>query len=103
MKQRLPMTRETAEKLAIQALTFIAQDGERLGRFLAITGISLNEIRAASREPGFLAGGLDARVLAVERHVLAWHRGAVGDIGRSPPARRERGGRPPGRAPARRV
>ena len=59
MKQRLPISREAAERLAIQALTFIAQDGERLGRFLAMTGISLNEIRAAAGEPGFLAGVLE--------------------------------------------
>ena len=56
MKHGLPMTREAAEGLAIQALTFIAGDGERLGRFLAVTGIGPAEIRAATREPGFLAG-----------------------------------------------
>ncbi|HEX3339480.1 MAG TPA: DUF3572 family protein, partial [Pseudolabrys sp.] len=38
MKQSPVPTREQAEGLAIQALTFIAGDGERLGRFLAITG-----------------------------------------------------------------
>ena len=59
MKQRLPIAPEAAERLAIQALTFIAQNGERLGRFLAITGISLSEIRAAAQEPGFLAGVLE--------------------------------------------
>ena len=53
------MTREQAEGLAIQALTFIAGDGERLGRFLAVTGIGPAEIRSAAREPGFLAGVLD--------------------------------------------
>jgi hypothetical protein len=50
---------EVAEELAIQALSFIAGDGERLGRFLAITGIGPGEIRAAAREPGFLVGVLD--------------------------------------------
>ena len=59
MKTRLPMTLEAAEGLAIQALTFIAGDGERLGRFLAISGIGPTEIRAASREPRFLAGVLE--------------------------------------------
>jgi len=53
------LTREQAEGLAIQALTFIAGDGERLGRFLAVTGIGPAEIRSAAREPGFLAGVLD--------------------------------------------
>ena len=49
---------EAAETLAIQALTFIASDGARLGRFLAETGIGPDQIRAAAREPHFLAGVL---------------------------------------------
>ena len=59
MKQAPQLTRERAEALAIQALTFIAGDGERLGRFLAVTGIGPAEIRAAAGEPGFLAGVLE--------------------------------------------
>ena len=59
MKRRANLTREEAEGLAIQALAFIAGDGERLGRFLAVTGIGPAEIRAAAREPGFLIGVLD--------------------------------------------
>src|ERR1700675_4986888 len=59
MKQGHPWTQEQAEGLAIQALTYIAGDGERLGRFLAVTGIGPAEIRAAAREPGFLAGVLE--------------------------------------------
>ena len=58
MKARGTMTRDAAEGLAIQALTFIAGDGERLGAFLAVTGIGPAEIRNAEREPGFLAGVL---------------------------------------------
>jgi hypothetical protein len=59
MKTRLSDVREAAEKLAIQALTYIAGDGERLGAFLAATGIGPDRIRVAAREPGFLAGVLD--------------------------------------------
>ena len=59
MKQSPVPTREQAEGLAIQALTFIAGDGQRLGRFLAITGIGPGEIRGAAREPGFLVGVLE--------------------------------------------
>src|SRR5512140_1452384 len=58
MKARGSMTPEAAEGIAIQALSFIAGDGERLGGFLAATGLGPTEIRAASREPGFLAGVL---------------------------------------------
>jgi hypothetical protein len=45
--------------MAIQALTFIAEEPERLGRFLAITGLEAGQIRAAAGEPGFLAGVLE--------------------------------------------
>jgi hypothetical protein len=59
MKRRANLTREQAEGLAIQALAFIAGDSERLGRFLAVTGIGPAEIRTAAREPSFLVGVLD--------------------------------------------
>ena len=51
--------RQAAEELAVAALTFIAADPERLGRFLAMTGIGPDSIRDAAREPQFLAGVLD--------------------------------------------
>jgi len=59
MKRRANLTREQAEGLAIQALAFIAGDGERLGRFLAVTGVGPTEIRTAARGPHFLIGVLD--------------------------------------------
>ena len=59
MKGRPAAAREAAEALAIQALSYIAQDGERLGRFLSMTGIGPGEIRTAAREPQFLIGVLD--------------------------------------------
>ena len=48
-----------AENVAIRALFFLAGDEARLGRFLAATGIGPADIRAAAREPRFLAGVLD--------------------------------------------
>ena len=45
--------------LAIQALSFIAEEPERLNRFLGVTGIELSQIRTAAGEPGFLAGVLE--------------------------------------------
>jgi Protein of unknown function (DUF3572) len=69
MKLGPPLTEDAAEGLAIQALTFIAGDAERLGRFLAITGIGPNEIRAAAHESGFLIGVLDH--LAGDERLLA--------------------------------
>src|ERR1700730_16499811 len=51
--------REAAELLAVQALTFLAEQPERLDRFLALAGIDPAIIRVAAGEPGFLAGVLD--------------------------------------------
>jgi hypothetical protein len=67
-------SRESAEKLAISALGFLAQDPERLGRFLSVTGIGPDMIRRAAADPSFLAGVLDhvagdeALLLAVAEH-----------------------------------
>jgi len=50
--------REAAEALAIQALNFLATEPERLGRFLALSGLGPESIRAAAAESGFLANVL---------------------------------------------
>jgi Protein of unknown function (DUF3572) len=52
-------TRKAAEMLAIQALAFIAEEPQSLSRFLDASGLSAEQIRAAAREPGFLAGVLE--------------------------------------------
>jgi Protein of unknown function (DUF3572) len=59
MKTPLRLTQEQAEMLAIQALGFIGEEPERLGRFLDMTGIPVEHIRAAARERSFLAGVLE--------------------------------------------
>jgi hypothetical protein len=59
MVNRAKLQNADAEKVAIEALSFLAADPARLGRFLAATGIGPGEIRAAAREPRFLAGVLD--------------------------------------------
>jgi hypothetical protein len=56
VKKTSKPSRDGAESVAIAALTFIAADPERLGRFLASTGIGPGDIRIAAREPLFLAG-----------------------------------------------
>jgi Protein of unknown function (DUF3572) len=48
-----------AEELVVAALAFLAADPQRLARFLDLSGIAVESIRAAAREPGFLAGVLD--------------------------------------------
>src|SRR5260370_36007539 len=54
--------REVAEIVAIQALSFVAGDPERLGVFLAETGIGPETLRSAASDPHFLAGVLDLLV-----------------------------------------
>jgi len=63
--------RAAAERLAIAALAFIAEEPERLGRFLALTGIGPESIRAAAHEPQFLLGVLD-HLAGEERLLLAF-------------------------------
>ena len=51
--------REVAEIVAIQALSFVANDPERLGAFLAESGIGPDTLRNAAADPQFLASVLD--------------------------------------------
>lgn len=75
MKAHRSASREAAETLAIQALGFLAGEPERLAAFLAVTGIASEDIRAAAREPGFLAGVLD-HMLGDENLLIAFADGA---------------------------
>lgn len=59
MVKEAKLHRADAENVAIQALTFLAADSGRLGRFLAATGIGPADIRAAARDRRFLSGVLD--------------------------------------------
>jgi Protein of unknown function (DUF3572) len=51
--------REVAEIVAVQALSFVASDPERLGAFLAESGIGPDTLRSAASDPRFLANVLD--------------------------------------------
>ena len=59
MKKPVQNPREVAEIVAVQALGFIAADPERLGAFLAETGIGPQSLRAAAADPQFLVSVLD--------------------------------------------
>ena len=63
--------REAAEAVAVQALGFLVEDGDRLSRFLALSGLNPSEIRAAASEPGFLAGVLD-HIVSDDRLLIAF-------------------------------
>ena len=59
MKKSVHNPREVAEIVAVQALGFIAGEPERLGLFLAESGIGPETLRTAASDPQFLASVLD--------------------------------------------
>ena len=59
LKKSVQNPREAAEIVAIQALSFIAGEPERLGLFLAESGIGPETLRSAASDPRFLASVLD--------------------------------------------
>jgi hypothetical protein len=59
LKKPVHNPREVAEIVAVQALSFIAAEPERLGLFLAESGIGPETLRAAAADPRFLASVLD--------------------------------------------
>jgi hypothetical protein len=62
---------EAAEALALRALAFLAEDPERLGRFLALTGLGPAELRMRAADPELLGGVLD-HLLGDERLLMAF-------------------------------
>jgi hypothetical protein len=59
MRARKTLDRPAAEDMAVKALTLLTGDQERLARFLALTGLGPETIRAAAGSPGFLNAVLD--------------------------------------------
>jgi hypothetical protein len=59
LKRPVHNPREVAEIVAIQALTFVAGDPERLGLFLAESGLGPETLRTAAANPQFLTSVLD--------------------------------------------
>src|SRR5258707_9475024 len=59
MAKRAYNPREVAEIVAIQALSFVVGDPERLGLFLAESGIGPETLRTAAANPHFLVSVLD--------------------------------------------
>jgi len=71
MKRPSSAAREAAEMLAIQAISFIAEEPERLNGLLNATGLSLDRLRESATAPDFLAGVLE-HMLADESLLLAF-------------------------------
>jgi Protein of unknown function (DUF3572) len=59
LKKPVQKTREVAEIVAVQALSFLAGNPELLGKFLAETGIGPETLRTAASDPNFLIHVLD--------------------------------------------
>ncbi len=53
------MQREQAETLALQALAWLASDADRLGDFMALSGLGPDDLRTGAGDPQFLAGVMD--------------------------------------------
>jgi hypothetical protein len=65
------LNKEAAESIAVGALGFLASDPERLDRFLALTGLGPENLRAAAGEPGFFGQVLD-HVMSDESLLMAF-------------------------------
>lgn len=80
---------ENAEMIAIEALQYVAGDEEQLSRFVALSGLSPDQMRDQAGSTGFLVGildyllgdeptllafaadrNLDPQTIAAARHVL---------------------------------
>ncbi|MEH2469529.1 hypothetical protein V1281_001223 [Nitrobacteraceae bacterium AZCC 2161] len=59
LKKRQHNPSEVAEIVAIQALSFVAGEPERLGLFLSESGIGPETLRSAAKDPQFLVSVLD--------------------------------------------
>jgi hypothetical protein len=73
------MDRARAEVMAVEALAFLGRSPERLIRFLDVSGLRPDSLRAAAAEPGFFAGLMDYLV-SDEELLVAF----AGEIGASP-------------------
>lgn len=65
------MLRETAETLALQALSWLLSDPQLLNDFLGVTGASAAELSANAQRPEFLASVLDF-LLMEDRWIMAF-------------------------------
>jgi hypothetical protein len=75
----MKLEREQAEAVALEALTYLAQDPDRLGCFLVQSGTGPEQIRERHCDPEFLSGVLDY-FLSDEALLIAF----VEEYGREP-------------------
>ncbi len=58
-RQKGPVARQDGEDLGLAALVYLAAEPDRLQRFLGLSGLGPDNLRAAAADPGFLASVLD--------------------------------------------
>jgi Protein of unknown function (DUF3572) len=58
-KTQAPATLEAAEAIALQGLAFLAEEPQRLQRFVTVTGLDPAELRARADTPELLAAVLE--------------------------------------------
>ncbi len=56
---RASLTMEMAEAVAVQGLAFLAAEPVHLARFLTLTGLAPDQVRAHAQSPEFLAAVLE--------------------------------------------
>ena len=59
MSKTSQINHEDAQIIALKALAFLASDGDRISRFMGVTGLTPQEIRAQAAETAFLGGVLE--------------------------------------------
>ncbi len=57
--------------IGVAGLSWLAAEPERIGRFLAVTGLGPENVRAAARDPSFMPALLDY-LLANENDLVAF-------------------------------
>ena len=57
--RKTPSRRPDPDCLAVEILTFLAADEDRLGRFLGVTGLDVDDVRQVTRGAGFAESMLD--------------------------------------------
>ncbi|MFC5555859.1 DUF3572 domain-containing protein [Methylobacterium iners] len=70
MKRKSIPGAESDDRIAVQILSWLAAEPERLQPFMDATGLTPDNLRASAADPGFLAGVLD-HVMGDEARLLA--------------------------------
>lgn len=70
MKRKLNPPDDSAERVALSVLAWLAADDEHLHPFLTTTGLTPETVRASAQDPGFLAAVLD-HVMGDEATLIA--------------------------------